>query len=138
MKSTSREFTQAAVSREEFESRCSALADLLNGFTTAVKEDCSAGVLANPSLKGLKDELGVLLGTQAGRAQEAVDVLRLIVRVRVSQQHRGADVDGEKARNKLGLATFDSDWAGAWEHLRAVALQAFTAIREEISALLPR
>jgi hypothetical protein len=61
----------------------------------------------------------------------------LIVRVRVGQQHRRADVEGEKARNTLGLAVFDSDWAAAWEHLKAVALQALTTIREEVSTLLP-
>jgi len=40
-------------------------------------------------------------------------------------------------RNTLGLAVFDSDWAAAWEHLKAVAIQALTTIREEVSTLLP-
>jgi hypothetical protein len=129
--------TQPASTREEFESRCSGLVDLLNGFTTAVKEDKSAGTQAVKSLQGLRSELGVRLGDEAGRAQEAVDILRHIVRVRASQQHRGADVDAERARNALRLNSLDNDWPAAWEHVRAAAVQALTTIREEISPLLP-
>jgi len=74
--------TQPASTREEFESRCSGLADLLNGFTTAVKEDKSAGTRAAKSLQGLRSELGVRLGDKARRAQDAVDMLHHIARVR--------------------------------------------------------
>lgn len=129
--------TQPASTREEFESRCSGLVDLLNSFTTAVKADKSAGTQAVKSLQGLRSELGARLGDEAGRAQDAVDMLRHIVRVRVAQQHRGADVDAERSRNALRLNFFDNDWPAAWEHVRAEAVQALTTIREEISPLLP-
>jgi len=128
--------TQPASTREEFESRCSGLADLLNGFTTAVKEDKSAGTRAAKSLQGLRSELGVRLGDKARRAQDAVDMLHHIARVRASQQHRGADVDAESARNALRLNRFNNNWPAAWERVRAEAVQAFTTIREEISTLL--
>jgi len=128
--------TQPASTREEFESRCSALADLLNGFTTAVKEDKSAGTRAAKSLQGLRSELGVRLGDKARRAPDAVDMLHHIARVGASQQHRGADVDAERARNALRLNSIDNNWPAAWERVRAEAVQAFTTIREEISTLL--
>lgn len=130
--------TQPASTREEFESRCSGLADLLNNFTTAVKQDKSVGTPAVRSLQGFRNELGALLGDKAGRAQGAVDVLRHIVRVRAGQQHPGAGVDAEKARNALRLNSYDNDWPATWEHIRAEAVQALTTIREEISSLLPR
>lgn len=129
--------TQPASSREEFESRCSGLGDLLNGFTTAIKQDRSTGTSATPSLKGLHDKLGALLGDDAGRAQDAVEMLRHIVRVRVGQQHRRSDTDAERSRNALRLNSYDNNWAAAWERVRVVAVQALTTIREEISPLLP-
>ncbi len=90
--------TLPASTQEEFESRCSALADLLNSFSTAVKEDRTASTPAIKSLQGLSNELEARLGDEAERAQEAVNVLRHIVRVRAGQQHRRADIDAEKAR----------------------------------------
>ncbi len=106
------------------------------GFTTAVKEDKSAGTRAAKSLQGLRSELGVRLGDKARRAPDAVDMLHHIARVGASQQHRGADVDAERARNALRLNSIDNNWPAAWERVRAEAVQAFTTIREEISTLL--
>jgi len=118
--------TQPVSSVEEFESRCSALSDLL-------------GSLLLPShggtLQNMKAKLGELLGDNAGRAQAAVDTLRWAVALRVGQQHRSADVRAEQAKVALGLASYDGQWDGAWDHLRAVVVQALDIIREEIGSL---
>ena len=120
--------TQPAVSVEEFESRCSALADLLNALN-----------LPKPAtLHNMKVKLGELLGTEAGRAEAAVDTLRSVVALRAGQQHQGADTRAEQARVALGLAPFAGDWGGAWDHLRAVTVQALDTIREEVGSLTDR
>jgi hypothetical protein len=118
--------TQSAISSEEFESRCSALSDLLGSLNLPSQ----GGTLQN-----MKAKLGELLGESAGRAQAAVDTLRWAVALRAGQQHRGADVRAEQAKVALGLTSFDGQWDRAWDHLRAVAVQALDTIREEIGSL---
>jgi hypothetical protein len=119
--------TQPAGSQEEFESRCSALCDMLKSFDFPTE---------GGSLNNMKARLGNLLGEEAsGRARAAVDTLRQIFALRAGQQHHGADIGAERARTALGLAQFGSDWAGAWDHLRATVVQTLTIIREEISPL---
>ncbi len=118
--------TQPVASIEEFESRCSALADLLNAFN-----------LPKPAtLHNMKTKLAELLGGEAGRAQAAVDTLRSVVALRAGQQHQGADTRAEQAKVVLGLASFAGDWPGAWNHLRAVTVQALDTVREEIGSLI--
>ena len=96
--------TQSVNSAEEFESRCSALADLLNALN-----------LPKPAtLHNMKVKLGELLGAEAGRAQAAVDALRSIVALRAGQQHQGADTRAEQARVNLGLAAYVGNWEGSW------------------------
>jgi hypothetical protein len=119
--------TQPAASAEEFESRCSALADMLNSFDFPPQ---------GGSLNNMKARLSALLGDdEAGRAHAAVDTLRLIFDLRAGQQHHAADTRAEQARTALGLTQFGNDWAGAWDHLRSTVVQALTTIREEIGPL---
>lgn len=119
--------TQPAASVEEFESRCSALCDMLKSF-----DFLSEG----GSLNNMKARLSDLLGEEAaGRAHAAVDMLRWIFALRAGQQHHGADTDAERARTALGLTQFGTDWAAAWDQLRAIVVQTLAAIREEISPL---
>ena len=119
--------TQAASSQEEFESRCSALCDMLKSFDFPAE---------GGSLNNMKGRLSDLLGEEAsGRAGAEVDRLRWIFELRAGQQHHGADTRAERARTALGLAQFGADWAGAWDHMRATVVQALTIIREEISSL---
>lgn len=119
--------TQPANSQEEFESRCSALCDMVKSFDFPAE---------GGSLNNMKVRLSELLGDEAaGRARAEVDTLRWIFELRAGQQHHGADTRAERARTALGLAQFGSDWAGAWDHLRATVVQALTIIREEISPL---
>lgn len=119
--------TQPAGSQEEFESRCSALCDMLRSFDFPAE---------GGSLNNMKARLSDILGDEAAdRARAEVDTLRRIFELRAGQQHHGADTRAERARTALGLAQFGADWAGAWDHLRATVVQALTIIREEISPL---
>lgn len=118
--------SQPAISAEEFESRCSALSEVLNGFNLAA----DGGKLNN-----MKTKLTELLGVHAGRARDAVDTLRDVIAIRAGQQH-SAVVRAERARSSLGLSAFGGDWAGQWEQVRGVTVQALNTIREEISALI--
>ena len=118
--------SQPAISAEEFESRCSALSDVLNGFNLPA----DGGKLNN-----MKTKLTELLGVQAGRARAAVDTLRNVIAIRAGQQH-SAVVRAERARSSLGLSTLEGDWAGQWEQIRGVTVQALNTIREEISILI--
>jgi hypothetical protein len=117
--------TQPAGSAEEFESRCSALADLLNSFN-----------LPKPAtLQNMKTRLAGLLGDKAGRAQAAVDTLRSVVALRAGQQHQGADTRVEQAKVVLGLAPLAGNWPGTWNQVRLVTVHAPDTIREEIGSL---
>ncbi len=118
--------SQPVASVEDFESRCSALADLLNALNLPPRP---------ATLQNMKLRLGELLGEAAGRAQAAADILRSVVALRAGQQHQGADARAEQARVALGLAPFGSNWPGAWNHLRSVTVQALDTIREEIGSL---
>jgi len=70
--------TQPVARVEEFESRCSALADLLNALN-----------MPKPAtLHNLKARLGELLGDEAGRAQAAIDTSRAVVALRAGQHTR--------------------------------------------------
>jgi hypothetical protein len=118
-----------AISVEEFESRCSALADLLNNLQ--VSGD-------GPALQAMKGQLSELLRAEDARAHTAVDVLRNVVALRAGQQHHGADIRAERARAALGLTRFGSDWAGSWDQLRSVTVEALATIREELTRLIER
>jgi hypothetical protein len=125
--------SQPAASAEEYESRCSALADLLSYLNVAGGEAEKGKTLQN-----LRIRLGELLPNRAARAQDSVDILRHVVALRAGQQHSGsrAEKGARTARNGLGLAQFDGDWAASWDHVRTVTAQALTTIREEISTLI--
>ena len=115
-----------AISADEFESRCSSLSEILGGFNLPG---------AGGTLNSMKAKLTDLLGVQAGRAHEAVDTLRDVVAIRAGQQHSGVH-RAERARAKLGLNALGGDWAGQWEQIRLVTIQALNTIREEISVLI--
>jgi hypothetical protein len=119
--------TLPAASAEDFESRCSALCDMVKSFDFPT---------TGGSLNNMKARLSELLGDEeAARARGAVDTLRMLFDLRAGQQHQGADTRAVRAQTGLGLARFGSDWASAWDHLRASVIQALTTIREEISPL---
>lgn len=89
-----------------------------------------AATLGQPAASG--DEF-------SSRCSALADLLSLfdqVVALRVGQQHSAAG-RGERAYVALGLTSYGSDWAGAWDHVRAVAVGALTTIREEVATLIP-
>jgi len=124
--------TLPVISGEEFESRLSGLADLFASLTL------SAGELPSDSkpLTRLRVELQQRLGDQAETALGAVSTLQSVAGLRNSQQHQGSAARYDSDRSALGLERFGSDWPGAWEHVRAITVEALTRLREEISGLL--
>ena len=119
-------FSHPAISADEFESRCSALSDILNGFNLP----SNGGTLNN-----MKAKLTDLLGAHAGRAHDAVDTLRDVIAIRAGQQH-SAVLRAERARSRFGLNALGGDWAAQWEQIRGITIQALNIIREEISVLI--
>jgi hypothetical protein len=124
--------TQPVQSVEEFESRCSALSDLLASF------DVPMGSLPSNSgsLQRMSIELERLLGDRAATAVAAVATLRRVAGIRAAQQHTGSAVRYDRDRAALGLSRFGSDWSGAWRHVEVVTVQSLTIIREELVSLL--
>jgi hypothetical protein len=124
--------TQPVQSVEEFESRCSALSDLLASF------DVPVGSLPSNSgsLQRMSAELERLLGDRASTAVAAVVTLRRVAGIRNAQQHTGSAVRYDRDRAALGLSRFGSDWSGAWSHLEVVTVESLTTIREELVSLL--
>ncbi len=124
--------TQPVQSVEEFESRCSALSDLLASL------DVPEGSLPSNSgsLQRMSAELERLLGDRAATAVAAVDTLRRVAGIRAAQQHTGSAVRYDRNRAALGLSRFGSDWSGAWKHLEVVTVESLTIIREQLVSLL--
>jgi hypothetical protein len=118
-------------SGDDFSSACTALADVFAGFQVEGDNELR-------SLQRLEGELDRLLGANAERAVTAVGVLRRLVDLRTGQQHAGgrAAIQAEKARLALGLVPFGADWAAAWDHVRWVAVEALSTIREELATLI--
>jgi len=112
---------------EEFQSRCSALADLLDGL--APKTGAGRG---GDVFERMNARLREKLAPGAGRALAAVRVLRSATGVRDGQQHNRAQAKYEPARRALGLTGFGDDYAGAWEHLRQRVFDALNVIADEL------
>ena len=127
--------TQPVSSKDEFDSRCSALSDLLSCLTVPV-----GGDLDNDSkpLQRLEVALPAMTGDAGPGAVAAVGVLRRVAGVRASQQHTGSAGRYDRARTTLGLPRFGSDWASAWRQIQVVTIDALTTIREALVSTLPQ
>jgi hypothetical protein len=127
--------TQPVNSVAEYQTQCTALADLIN----CLKVPLPAGANSQEpggSLVRLQALLREQLGDDADSAILAVRQLHHVVGLRNGQQHSGSAtrVDGDRAA--LGLIRYGSDWAGAWDRVRVVTVDALTTIRESLSTLL--
>jgi hypothetical protein len=116
---------------DELESRLSALAGILGQLRLPTET-------GDKKLVDLGEFLGrILKDDVATRAQDAVDVLRDIVALRVWRQHPGTDKVGSKAARRLGIAFPSESWGATWTQIRELAVAALSAIREEIEQLSP-
>jgi hypothetical protein len=114
---------------EEFESRLSALTNVLDGMN--VPDSIEGGKLFE-----LKSYLSTKLSEEAAaRTNDAVDDLRAMFDLRVWRQHEGTDVRAHGGMRRLGLALPPADWEEAWAHVQSKAVIALSALREEIEML---
>jgi hypothetical protein len=122
---------------DEFDSRCSALADVLAQIV----------VPPDPGLQRKGVRPVVLLGQWfarqsipegvAGRLQEATSVLSRIVNIRVGGQHHKDRRKTVAAFQEFGLDYPPSNWTSTWGALRQSAVNALDAIRQEVAANFP-
>jgi hypothetical protein len=120
-----------APTEEVFESALSALSDVLAHLTL-------------PDQPGAPDQhpatrLGAFLirrlpDVDKDRVERAVRTLTQIKSVRHGSQHDGAASEAAQALRALGIGYPIRDYATAWEQIRAAAIGAFEALREEIEA----
>lgn len=114
---------------DELESRLSALA----GILAQLRLPQEAG---DKKLIDLRKFLGqILSGDSAARAQDAVNVLRDVVALRVWRQHPGTEELAAAAARRLGVALPSESWGSTWDHIRELAVNALSVIREEIEQL---
>ena len=118
---------------EEFDSRLSALADVLKELRVdMVPPKDVSGPLALV-LEFLKAK--EYSGEAPGRVVDAVATLRAVVAVRSASQHLGASGRLPGAAAQLGLQLPLTNWAAAWAHIKGRCVDALNAVREELQAL---
>jgi hypothetical protein len=125
-----------AASPDEFDTRLSALADVIGHFDVELPADADvqANAARERSLARMSRRLALTLeGSSLQRAEAALATLRQIVRIRVGAQH-SLIADAPQAFRALGLAYPPIDYGAAWVAVRARATEALNAIREELQA----
>ncbi len=116
---------------DELESRLSAFGGILSQIRLP-------GAAGDKKLVDLRACLGQILeNDSAARAQEAVNVLRDVVALRVWRQHPGTEQAGKAAAQRLGVALPSEDWGATWDQLRVRSDTALSSIREKFEQLRP-
>lgn len=127
--------TLSVDSFEEFQSRCSALADSLDNINVTRAQGQRGG-----TVQLLEDFLSAKLGEGVTDELElALNHLRSVVAIRADQQHSKSERDGGAggARVDLGLTRYGGDFSQQWERLRLVTVEALRVIREHLDPLIP-
>lgn len=134
------ELASSCSSQEEFESRISALADVLKMMSIpdellaaeerTIQRDHTLDRLLPAVREAGADEAAL------DRVGRAIDVLRAINAVRYSLQHVGARDRLPGALARLGVSYPPSGWGEAWDMIRLRAVEAARMIREELRGLV--
>ncbi|HVX20442.1 MAG TPA: hypothetical protein VHB02_03770 [Acidimicrobiales bacterium] len=125
-------------SSDEFDSRMSAMADVLNQLTISLPpaEEAASKAANEKSLGRLRRRLHLELPTSVhGRINQQVKVLRTAVRIRVGGQHTGAERELSASFAFLGIPYPLIDLTSGWQLLRSRAANALDVIRQELEAL---
>lgn len=129
----------------EFESRMSALGDVLRSCKTPKADVSAAGEPRaakskkdrDKQLTPLEQHLIDRLPESQGRIEAAVGTLSHVIDVRDGGQHSGARGKGAVALAALGVGYPPPSWPDAWNAISAKTIEALEAIREELATLPP-
>lgn len=118
---------------DEFDVRCSALADVLAkldvpGDDTLQRKGVRPAVLLGQWLAKRLDD------GPASRVREATSVLSRIVNIRVGGQHSADRRKAVDAFDEFGLNYPPTSWPSAWSTVREAAVGALDAILQEVRA----
>jgi len=121
--------------RIEFESRLSALADVIDRLN--IDDDLLPAELTNEQAKGSLNRLEASLRHQLPVDQHAaisrgIQTLRRIRQSRNAAQHGTAEGGLTERLTVLGITNAPPDWAGAWDAIRSATVDALTEIRQEL------
>lgn len=120
--------TQSGTSQEEFNSRMSALADVLGQVAVPGHPPRQNG-----ALEAVREYLAEHLDTEAAeRINTAFDTLITLRHLRVSAQHSDKRHRAVSAFEQLGLPYPPPSWELAWGWMTVQAREALDAIREEV------
>lgn len=127
--------TQPVDSADEFDSRCSALKDILDQMKVDQPE--VKGASQWKSLSRIEYQLNRLAPFEADSIRKAIRTLRDVSDIRDSQQHGGLAGAASEARLRLGLSRFSGNWSHDWNVVRAATIDAVRALREVLVSTLP-
>jgi hypothetical protein len=123
-------FVLAPTSPADFDSRLSALAEVLK----TLQVPGVAGIGGAPLARLVPFLEQYLPPESIERISTEVSVLNAARQVRVSSQHVGGNIDLVAALRLLGVQYPITDWAAAWSQVAERVAATFSAIREEIQA----
>lgn len=121
--------------RTEFESRLSAIADVIDRLT--VDDDLLPASLSDQQRVGSLNRLEATLKDKLPAQQmspigQAIMTLRRVRRVRNAAQHGMAEGGLTESLVVLGITTAPPDWATAWDAIRSLTVDALTVIWQEL------
>ncbi|MEN6426154.1 MAG: hypothetical protein ABFE13_12370 [Phycisphaerales bacterium] len=130
---TTAKLSQTCVTRADFESQLSALADILKTM------DIPDRLLSNTqkidkdqTLTRLLDCLRAQLpSSDYDEVERAVSTIRTVNAVRVALQHSGAACELPTRLARLGIS-YPPRWGEAWDRIRAATIDALRVIREKL------
>jgi hypothetical protein len=124
-------------SREDFQSRISALSDVMKGFDVG-DELLPTGMTLDKdhTLARLRAVLAARLDDEAlAEAKGALDTLTAAARVRAAMQHGPAAPELPARLAVLGVPFPPSDWGNAWDIVRSRVASAWRQLAEVVRAL---
>lgn len=123
---------------DEFESKVSALGELLRGARDSVPVTRARKVREHP-LGWLEAHLVRKLGDESrARVQTSVRTLERVLAVRDAREHGAAQHRAVTALAQLGIAYPIVNWSSAWATIQAQVIEAVGALREELQTSASR
>jgi hypothetical protein len=124
----------ACTTSDEFDSRISALGEVLNRIRIKDFEAYGATTKDGGLERLSKCLISKLPSESHDRTTAAIQTLKDIVRIRAGAQHTGAAADAAKRYARLGVGYPPLNLTRAWQDLSSRAIEALDAVREEIQA----